>query len=137
MYTKFTYSYYSMYLLYCIRLVNCIRFPLKSCINGENCAIDSHVYIYMKLFKFEIQKCDQILCAHKPYFLMLGHIYSRHLKVLSTTSTYDQQRTLMPYYSYILYTISTNHVTIPIPYSRKFRKVKFSKISKKIILKIS
>ena len=29
----------------------------------------------MKLFKFEIQKCGQILCAHKPYFLMPGHIY--------------------------------------------------------------
>ena len=27
-----------------------------------------------ELFKFEIQKCGQILCAHKPYFLMLGHI---------------------------------------------------------------
>ena len=30
----------------------------------------------MKLFKFEIQKCGQILCAHKPYFLMLGHIFT-------------------------------------------------------------
>ena len=26
------------------------------------------------LTKFEIQKCGQILCAHKPYFLMPGHI---------------------------------------------------------------
>ena len=44
MYTKYTYIYninYSMYLHYCIRLtksVNCIRFPMKSCINSENCA---------------------------------------------------------------------------------------------------
>ena len=29
-----------------------------------------------KLFMFEIQKCGQVLCAHKPYFLMLGHISS-------------------------------------------------------------
>ena len=31
----------------------------------------------VKLFKFEIQKLGQILCAHKPYFLMLGpaHIF--------------------------------------------------------------
>ena len=27
----------------------------------------------MKLFKFEIQKCGQFLCAHKPCFLMPGH----------------------------------------------------------------
>ena len=27
----------------------------------------------MKLFNFEIQKCGQILCAHKPYFLKPGH----------------------------------------------------------------
>ena len=30
--------------------------------------------LFIKLFKFEIQKCGQILCAHKPYFLMPGHI---------------------------------------------------------------
>ena len=29
--------------------------------------------IYIKLLKFEIQKCGQILCAHKPYFLMPGY----------------------------------------------------------------
>ena len=33
-----------------------------------------------KLFKFEIEKCGQILCAHKPYFLMLGHILLRTMK---------------------------------------------------------
>ena len=27
-----------------------------------------------ELFKFEIQKYGQILCVHKPYFLMPGHI---------------------------------------------------------------
>ena len=31
-----------------------------------------------KLCKLEIQKCGQILCAHKPYFLMLGHILHVH-----------------------------------------------------------
>ena len=29
-----------------------------------------------ELFKFEIQKYGQILCVHKPYFLMLGHKFS-------------------------------------------------------------
>ena len=28
-----------------------------------------------ELFKFEIQKYGQILCVHKPYFLMPGHIF--------------------------------------------------------------
>ena len=27
----------------------------------------------MSYLSFEIQKCGQILCAHKPYFLMPGH----------------------------------------------------------------
>ena len=53
--------------------VNCIRFPMKCCINGEN--LIRLLYLSAKLFKFEIQKCGQILCAHKPYFLMPGHIY--------------------------------------------------------------
>ena len=35
---------------------------MKSCINDKN-------YI-----KFEIQNYGQILCVHKPYFLMPGHI---------------------------------------------------------------
>ena len=28
----------------------------------------------MITYKFEIQKCGQILCAHKPCFLIPGHI---------------------------------------------------------------
>ena len=32
-------------------------------------------YFYQQSYwKFEIQKCGQILCAHKPHFLMPGHI---------------------------------------------------------------
>ena len=48
---------------------------MKSCINDENFAGLSCVYI--KLFKFEMKKCTcgQPLCAYKPYFLMPGHIY--------------------------------------------------------------
>ena len=33
------------------------------------------IFLLAKLFKFEIPKCGQILCAHKPYFLMPGHKY--------------------------------------------------------------
>ena len=76
MYTKYTYPHYGVYLHYCIRFtksVNFIRFPMNSCINGENCA--GLPCVCMKLFNSEIQKCGQILCAHKPYFLMPGHIY--------------------------------------------------------------
>ena len=33
--------------------------------------------LYKKLFNFKIQKCGQILCVHKPYPPMPGHICSR------------------------------------------------------------
>ena len=46
---------------------------MKCCVNGRNYI--SLQFLSAKLFKFEIQKCGQILCAHKPYFLMPGHIY--------------------------------------------------------------
>ena len=77
MYTKYTYSCYSKYLPYCIRFsksVTCMRFLINSCINGKNCV--RFLCLHKKLFNFEIQKCGQILCAHKTHFLMLGHICS-------------------------------------------------------------
>ena len=43
---------------------------MKCCINVGNFIR----FLSAKLLKFEIQKCGQILCAHKPYFLMPGHI---------------------------------------------------------------
>ena len=71
MYTKYISLYYGTYLLYCLSSVNCFRFPIKCCINGEN--VIRLLFLSAKLLKFEIQKCGQILCAHKPYFLMPGH----------------------------------------------------------------
>ena len=46
---------------------------MKCCMNGGN--VIRLLFLSVKLLKFEIQKCGQILCAHKPYFLMPGHIY--------------------------------------------------------------
>ena len=38
----------------------------------------------------EIQKCGQILCAHKPYFLMPGHIcITSSLLKIGATSQID------------------------------------------------
>ena len=45
---------------------------MKCCINGGN--FIRLLFLLTELFKFQIQKCGQILCAHKPYFLMPGHI---------------------------------------------------------------
>ena len=45
---------------------------MKCCINGVN--FIKLLLLFTELFKFEIQKCGQIFCAHKPYFLMPGHI---------------------------------------------------------------
>ena len=47
---------------------------MKCCINDVN--FIRLLLLSTELFKFEIQKYGQILCVHKPYFLMLGHIYS-------------------------------------------------------------
>ena len=46
---------------------------MKCCINGGNSI--RLLVLSMKLLKFETKKCGQILCAHKPYFLMPGHKY--------------------------------------------------------------
>ena len=46
---------------------------MKCCINGWN--VIRLLFLSAKLLKFEIQKSGQILCAHKPYFLMPGHNY--------------------------------------------------------------
>ena len=51
---------------------------MKGCINGGN--VIRLLLLSAKLLKFEIQKCGQILCAHKPYFLMPGHIIYEFLQ---------------------------------------------------------
>ena len=45
---------------------------MKCSINAVN--FIRFLLLNTELFKFEIQKYGQILCVHKPYFLMLGHI---------------------------------------------------------------
>ena len=47
---------------------------MTCCINDVN--FIRLLLLSTELFKFEIQKYGQILCVHKPYFLMPGHIYS-------------------------------------------------------------
>ena len=50
---------------------------MKCCIDAEDFV--RLLFLLTKLFKFEAQKCGQIVCTHKPYFLMPGHIYIRIL----------------------------------------------------------
>ena len=45
---------------------------MKCCINDVN--VIRLLILSTELFKFENQKYGQILCVHKPYFLMPGHI---------------------------------------------------------------
>ena len=45
---------------------------MKCCINDVN--FIRLLLLGTELFKFEIQKYGQILCVHKAYFLMPGHI---------------------------------------------------------------
>ena len=45
--------------------------------------------VLTKLCKFEIQKYGQILCVHKPYFLMPGHILRKlQIDVLLTFTVF-------------------------------------------------
>ena len=50
---------------------------MKFCINEVN--FIRFLLLFAKLLKFEIQKCGQILCAHKPYFLMPSHNFQSKL----------------------------------------------------------
>ena len=53
---------------------------MKCCINDVN--FIRLLLLGTELFKFEIQTYGQILCVHKPCFLMPGHIYrASHFKL--------------------------------------------------------
>ena len=51
---------------------------MKYCINDVN--FIRLLLLCTELFKFEIQKYGQILCVHKPYFLMPGHIFAYEIR---------------------------------------------------------
>ena len=96
MYTKYTCSYCSKYLPYCIRFsksVSCMRLLSNCCISGENCV--RFPCSHRKLCNFGIQKCGQILCVHKTLFLMPGHIYA------SDFSNLTQLVVELPLYNFV------------------------------------
>ena len=66
-----------------------MRFPMKCCINDVN--FIRLLLLSTELFKFEIQTYGQILCVHKPYFLMPGHIftYIMHTTIFMSIDTYS------------------------------------------------
>ena len=66
---------------------------MKCCINGRN--YSRLLLLSTKIFKFEIQKCSQSLCGHKPYILMLGHIYIYNLD--QNITGYDNVATYIEY----------------------------------------
>ena len=105
--------------------VNCIRYSMNYCINGGN--FIKLLLLFIKLFKFEIQKHSEILRAHKPYFLMPGHIcYKGFCYNLSYVYTYDTNQpqlnrmqhvcTMITYASHVaiskLWVICTIHIII-------------------------
>ena len=58
---------------------------MKCSINAVN--FIRFLLLNTKLFKFEIQKYGQILCVHKPYFLMPGHIVVDTMLIRVTLDT--------------------------------------------------
>ena len=88
---------------------------MKCCINGVN--FITSLLLFTELFKFKIQKCGQILCAHKPYFLMPGHICMHMLAIVLCYNiamyirTYIHIRTYLYIQVYVQYSSSvTSHV---------------------------
>ena len=77
---------------------------MKCYINGDNFIR----LLLIKLFKFEIQKCTQILCVHKPYFLMPGHIY---VKIYASDLTKSSKDTLNAFrhifHPYLILTVAS------------------------------
>ena len=74
--TKYTPSHYSIYLTFSVRCtssVNCMKLPIMFYSSCKS--FTDKLCLSTKLYNFEVQKSSQILCAHKPYFLMPGHIY--------------------------------------------------------------
>ena len=75
-------SHNSTYIIVCIFntiSVNCIKFPITCCTSYKSFIIK--LFLLSKLLNFEVQKSGQILCVHKPYFLMLAHNwYWAHIK---------------------------------------------------------
>ena len=71
--TKYTSSHY---LILCVSqaiAVNFIELTIV-CRTTKNSSINK-LCLCTKLQNFQVQKSSQILCVHKPYFLILGHIY--------------------------------------------------------------
>ena len=75
--TKCSTSHYSTYLIVSIRYtsyVNCIQFPIVCCTSNKS--FTDKLCLSIKLQNLKIQKVAKFYVhMHKPYFLMLGHIY--------------------------------------------------------------
>ena len=62
------------------------------------------LFLLTELVKFEIQKCGQILCAHKPYIFMPGHIFHYIQPLISSQKFYCYACKHAPYNSNIILT---------------------------------
>ena len=74
MYTKYTYSCYRMYLIYCIRFtksVSCMRFHIEHCINGENC-------VSLTMFIQKFMKCKNVV----KFYMYISPIFSCESQLL-------------------------------------------------------
>ena len=77
-YTKYTLM---LHISFMVKNFKGLRFPMKCCMNDINFIRLLLLLLSTELFKFEIQKYGQILCVHKPYFLMPGHIYIYYIYI--------------------------------------------------------
>ena len=101
---------------------------MKCCINARN--FIRLLFLSAKLFNFEIQKFSQILCAHKPYFLMPSHIYKHsawntdYQVELGSTQILETVRYFIKYHGINnYYGILINTFMYPVKYSNNFSQV--------------
>ena len=81
--TKYIPSCYSTYRTFCISYqssVNCIKLLIVYCSSCKS--FIGQLRLDTKLWNFKVKECGQILCVHKPYFLMPRHIYIHIVHVL-------------------------------------------------------
>ena len=63
-----------MSICYSIQALSLILYII--CCSNSKCSNKTHNYTHVTLIQVLHEvKCDQILCVHKPYFLMPGNIY--------------------------------------------------------------
>ena len=107
-YTKYIPSHYYTYLTFSTRYtsyVNFLKFPIV-CFTSNKSFTDK-LCLSTRLWNFKVRKSGQILCAHKPYFLMPGHSATVYLHNMAFIAGPEPEILPSPDHEYIHITTYT------------------------------